>query len=894
MIDPRFDWEGDRRPDIPLHETVIYETHVRGFTRLHPEVREDLRGTYAGLASEPAIAYLRSLGVTAVELLPVHHIVDESFLFERGLSNYWGYSTIGYFAPHSGYAATGQRGQEVREFKGMVKALHRAGIEVILDVVYNHTAEGNHLGPMLSFKGVDNKSYYRLVPDDPRHYMDYTGTGNTLNAQHPSTLRLIMDSLRYWVTECHVDGFRFDLASALARGLYDVDRLSAFFDVIHQDPVLSQVKLIAEPWDVGPGGYQVGNFPVLWSEWNGIYRDAMRDFWRGQASVGEFASRLTGSSDLYEDDGRHPFASINFITAHDGFTLRDLVSYNEKHNEANLEDNRDGTDDNRSWNCGVEGETDDPEINALRARQQRNFLATLILSQGTPMLLGGDEFGRTQHGSNNAWCQDNEISWFDWGLLEENRELFEFVQKLIVLRRAHPVFRRRQYLRGTDEDGSGLPDVWWFRTDGHRMTKADWESGHRTVGMFLNGEEIASPDTKGERILDESFLLLFNAHHEDVTFTLPNRRFGERWALVLSTTDPEPEPNTVEVDALEDIVVGSRSLRPAAPAMTELRATYRLQLGGGFGFAAARELVPYLADLGVSHLYLPPSFQARPGSMHGYDVVDPTAISEELGGEAEFRALVAAAREAGLGVILDIVPNHMATDDANRYWSDPALREKFFDIDPETGRHRRFFDIDHLAGVRQEDPEVFEETHRLALALVREGSVDGLRIDHPDGLADPAGYLERLRAAGVEHVWVEKILDPGEQLRAVAGGGDGRLRVPQRRGGAVRRPGRRGAADRALERASPATAGPSPTYAAEAKLEQATTTFDAGGRAPSPPRPARRPARGARPRCRSTAPTSATAAPRPRTSRCWPRRASSGCSTRRPSSSPASSRPPRR
>jgi isoamylase len=560
VIDPRFDWEGDRRPNTPLHESVIYETHVRGFTRLHPEVREELRGTYAGLASEPALNYLRDLGVTAVELLPVHHIVDESFLFERGLSNYWGYSTIGFFAPHSGYAATGQHGQEVREFKGMVKALHRAGIEVILDVVYNHTAEGNHLGPMLSFKGVDNKSYYRLMPDDPRHYMDYTGTGNTLNAQHPSVLRLIMDSLRYWVTECHVDGFRFDLASALARELYDVDRLSAFFDVIHQDPVLSQVKLIAEPWDVGPGGYQVGNFPVLWSEWNGIYRDLMRDFWRGQASVGDFASRLTGSSDLYEDDGRHPFASINFITAHDGFTLRDLVSYNHKHNEANLEDNRDGTDDNRSWNCGVEGETDDPEINALRARQQRNFLATLILSQGTPMLLGGDEFGRTQHGNNNAWCQDNEISWFDWTLLEENAELHEFVKKLIVLRRSHPVFRRRQFLRGTDEDGSGLPDVWWFRTDGHRMTKSDWESGGRTVGMFLNGEEIAAPDEKGQRILDESFLLLFNAHHEDVTFTLPNRRFGEHWSLVLSTTEPDAEPNSLEVDALAELVVGGRSL----------------------------------------------------------------------------------------------------------------------------------------------------------------------------------------------------------------------------------------------------------------------------------------------------------------------------------------------
>src|SRR3954451_2687343 len=560
VVDPGFDWEGDRPPRVPWSQTVIYETHVKGFTKLHPEVRDDLRGTYGGLASEEAIAHIRELGVTAIELMPVHHIADESFLHDKGLSNYWGYSSIGFLAPHAGYSATGTTGEQVREFKGMVKALHRAGIEVILDVVYNHTAEGNHLGPMLSFKGVDNAMYYRLSPEDPRYYMDFTGTGNSLNGIHPNVLRLIMDSLRYWVTECHVDGFRFDLASALARELYDVDRLSAFFDVIHQDPVLSQVKLIAEPWDVGPGGYQVGNFPVLWSEWNGIYRDLVRDFWRGQASVGDFASRLTGSSDLYEDDGRHPFASINFITAHDGFTLRDLVAYNDKHNEANLEGNRDGTDDNRSWNCGVEGETDDPAVNALRARQQRNFLATLILSQGTPMLLGGDEFGRTQHGSNNAWCQDNEISWFAGSLLEENAELHEFVKKLIVLRRAHPVFRRRQFLRGTDEDGSGLPDVWWFRTDGHRMTKSDWESGERTVGMFLNGEEIAAPDEKGRRILDESFLLLFNAHHEDVTFTLPNRRFGERWALVLSTTEPDAEPNSVEVEALEELVVGGRSL----------------------------------------------------------------------------------------------------------------------------------------------------------------------------------------------------------------------------------------------------------------------------------------------------------------------------------------------
>ncbi len=560
VIDPRFDWQDDRPPNTPLSESVIYETHVKGFTMLHPGVREDLRGTYGGLAADAAVGYLKDLGVTAVELLPVHHIADEEFLTGRGLSNYWGYSTIGFLAPHSPYAATGTLGQEVREFKGMVKALHRAGIEVILDVVYNHTAEGNHLGPMLSFRGVDNAAYYRLVPGDPRHYMDYTGTGNTLNAQHPSVLRLIMDSLRYWVIECRVDGFRFDLASALARELYDVDRLSAFFDVIHQDPVLSQVKLIAEPWDVGPGGYQVGNFPVLWSEWNGIYRDTMRDFWRGNASVGDFASRLTGSSDLYQDDGRHPFASINFITAHDGFTLRDLVSYNDKHNEANKEGNRDGTDDNRSWNCGVEGETDDPEVNALRARQQRNFLATLLLSQGTPMLLGGDEFGRTQRGSNNAWCQDNELSWFDWDLATENEDLLEFTRKLIALRRAHAVFRRRQYLAGTAVEGSGLPDVVWLRYDGKRMTDADWTKSPPVVGMFLNGEEIATPDPRGRQILDESFLLLFNGHHDDCEFTLPGAAFGDAWTLVLSTAEPDLEPGAVDLRPGATVDLVSRSL----------------------------------------------------------------------------------------------------------------------------------------------------------------------------------------------------------------------------------------------------------------------------------------------------------------------------------------------
>jgi len=561
VVDEGFDWEGDAPPRRPWNETVIYETHVKGYTMLHPAVREDLRGTYAGLASEEALGYLQRLGVTAVELLPIHHIADESFLHERGLTNYWGYSSIGYLAPHAAYAATGTAGEQVREFKGMVKALHRAGIEVILDVVYNHTAEGNHLGPMLSFKGVDNASYYRLMPDDRRYYMDFTGTGNSLNVVHPSVLRLIMDSLRYWVIECHVDGFRFDLASALARELYDVDRLSAFFDVIHQDPVLSQVKLIAEPWDVGPGGYQVGNFPVGWSEWNGIYRDVVRDFWRGQASVGEFASRFTGSSDLYESDGRQPFASINFITAHDGFTLRDLVTYNEKHNEANLEDNRDGTDDNRSWNCGVEGETDDPEVNALRARQMRNFLATLFLSQGVPMLLGGDEIGRTQGGSNNAWCQDNEISWYEWGLRGPQAELYDFTERLIRLRRDHPVFRRGKFLAGREQEGSGLPDVWWFRPDGRRMTQRDWDQQPRVLGVFLNGQEIADRTAQGEHIEDDSFLLVFNSWHEDVTFTIPTRRFGAEWTHELCTYDQDIESGIDRFPARGELIVPSRSMK---------------------------------------------------------------------------------------------------------------------------------------------------------------------------------------------------------------------------------------------------------------------------------------------------------------------------------------------
>ena len=561
VIDPSFDWEGDTHLNTPWHETVIYEVHVKGFTATHPAVREDLRGTYAGLASEEAIAHLRALGVTAVELLPVHHIVDEQHLVEKGLRNYWGYSSIGYLAPHALYAATGRNGEQVREFKGMVKALHRAGIEVILDVVYNHTAEGNHLGPMLSFKGVDNAAYYRLVPEEPRYYMDFTGTGNSLNPVHPSVLRLIMDSLRYFVIDCHVDGFRFDLASALAREFYEVDRLSAFFDTIHQDPVLSQVKLIAEPWDVGPGGYQVGNFPILWTEWNGLYRDCIRDYWRGQCGLAEFALRFSGSSDLYQSDGRRPFASINFVTAHDGFTLNDLVSYNDKHNEANLEENRDGTDDNRSWNCGVEGPTDDPEVNRLRDRQLRNFLTTLLLSQGVPMLLGGDELARTQCGNNNAYCQDNELSWFSWELDDRKEQLLEFTRRLIHFRAAHPVFRRTQFLTGDSPLGSGLPDSWWFRPDGRKMTRRDWGDGElRSIGLFLNGEEIPARTREGDVVTDESFLLLFNSGHERIAFRLPPRRFGARWKLELSTAEPHVEEGERSWPARGEVEVGDRAI----------------------------------------------------------------------------------------------------------------------------------------------------------------------------------------------------------------------------------------------------------------------------------------------------------------------------------------------
>jgi glycogen operon protein len=543
VIDPMFDWGDDRLPGVPWHEIVIAETHVRGATIRHPDVPAELRGTYAGLAHPAVIEHFARLGVTAVELLPVHHIADEPALRSRGAVNYWGYSSIGYFAPDPRYAASEAGGGQVREFKEMVRSLHAAGIEVILDVVYNHTAEGGVAGPMLAFKGIDNRSYYRLHPDDPGRYVDFTGTGNSLNPIHPSVLRLIMDSLRYWVLEMHVDGFRFDLAAALARELWDVDRLSAFFDTIHQDPVLSQVKLIAEPWDLGEGGYQVGNFPVLWAEWNGKYRDAMRDFWRGAGGgLAEFASRFAGSSDLYQEDGRHPFASINFITAHDGFTLADLVAYEHKRNEANGEDNRDGTEDNRNWNCGVEGPTEDEALIELRARQQRNFLATLLLSQGVPMLSGGDEIGRTQHGNNNAYCQDNEISWYDWDLDPARQRLLAFTRRLIALRRENPVFHRRAFLAGREAMGSGLPDVAWFRPDGRPVAQRNWRDPElRTLAIFLNGEEIPTPAADGQRIVGDSFLVMANAATERTLVRLPSGRFGVRWELAVSTSEPETQ-----------------------------------------------------------------------------------------------------------------------------------------------------------------------------------------------------------------------------------------------------------------------------------------------------------------------------------------------------------------
>ena len=532
---PFFDWSGDRKLNTAWHRTIIYETHVRGLTMTHPDVPEALRGTYAALAHPSIIHYLKQLGITAIELMPVHYFIQDKHLIDQGLRNYWGYNSIGYFAPHADYAADKRPGAVVAEFKQMVKAMHQADIEVILDVVYNHTAEGNHFGPMFSFKGIDNAYYYRLT-DDRRYYMDYTGTGNSLHMRHPHVLQLIMDSLRYWVLEMHVDGFRFDLASTLARELHDVDRLSAFFDIIQQDPVISQVKLIAEPWDVGEGGYQVGNFPPLWTEWNGKYRDCVRDFWRGEdRTLGEFASRFTGSSDLYENSSRLPHASINFITAHDGFTMHDLVSYNEKHNEANGESNRDGESHNRSWNCGAEGPTDNPEVLALRARQKRNFLATLFLSQGVPMLLGGDEIGRTQGGNNNTYCQDNPVGWYDWASVDE--DLLAFCQRLIKYRQDHPVFRRRRWFQGRPIHGSEIKDIAWFTLQGKQMSERNWGAGYsKSLGVFMNGATIPNPNPIGEPVTDDDFYIVFNAHYGALRFALPSIQWGARWVKELDTS----------------------------------------------------------------------------------------------------------------------------------------------------------------------------------------------------------------------------------------------------------------------------------------------------------------------------------------------------------------------
>lgn len=542
VINPYFDWGNDQHPYISYHDSVIYEAHVRGMTNLNMDVPPDIRGTYAGLAYPSVIEYLKKLGITAIELMPIHQFVNDSFLQEKGLSNYWGYNTIGFFAPHNAYSSSGERGEQVNEFKSMVKAYHRAGMEVILDVVYNHTAEGNHMGPTLSFKGIDNASYYRLVEGDQQHYFDTTGTGNSLLMRSPHALQLITDSLRYWVTEMHVDGFRFDLAATLARQFQEVDKLSAFFDIVEQDPIISRVKLIAEPWDLGSGGYQVGGFPSSWSEWNGRYRDTVRDFWRSQPStLPEFASRLMGSSDLYQVNGRRPVASVNFITAHDGFTMNDLVSYNEKHNEANGEGNRDGESNNRSWNCGVEGPTNIPDVNDLRQHQMRNMFATLLFSQGIPMICGGDEVARTQQGNNNAYCQDNEISWTNWHLDKGRKELLAFVSKLIHLRLDHPVLHRRRFFTGREpgDDSNTIPQVEWFDHTGSIMDMDDWQNTHAfSMMIYLNGSDIPEVDWYGNRMVDNDFILIFNAHYEPIMFTLPDERYGRKWQLVVDTHNP--------------------------------------------------------------------------------------------------------------------------------------------------------------------------------------------------------------------------------------------------------------------------------------------------------------------------------------------------------------------
>jgi isoamylase len=696
VIDPAFDWDGDSPPRTPLHKTVIYEAHVRGISLRHPDVPESLRGSYAGLAQPPIIKYLRDLGVTAIELMPIHAFVDDKHLLDKGLRNYWGYNSIGFFAPDARYRSRSDQGGEVIEFKRMVKAFHRAGIEVILDVVYNHTAEGNHLGPTFSFKGIDNAVYYRLVDGDQRYYFDYTGTGNTLNVRHPQVLALIMDSLRYWVEEMHVDGFRFDLAAALARSLHDVDQLSSFFTLIHDSPTLRDVKMIAEPWDVGEGGYQVGNFPVRWAEWNGRFRDTVRAFWKGDPGrVGELGYRLTGSSDLYEGGGRQPSASINFVTAHDGFTLNDLVSYNGKHNEANRENNQDGNNDEHSWNCGAEGPTDNPDILRLRARQRRNLLATLLLSQGTPMICGGDEFARTQNGNNNAYCQDNEISWFDWNWNDEQRALIDFTRHVLTLRRQHPALHRSSFFRGRTIQDSDLNDLAWFRHDGQPMSEKDWTNSEtRALCMFLSGRGLRDVDAAGRPLVDDNLLLVINASHLDLELTPPSLEHVDQWELLLDTSNDNAE---ARIEATAKYPLPARSLllfrTPSRAvrrggALHTFGATYRMQLHSGFGFRAALEQIDYLRQLGITDLYLSPIFRAGPGSTHGYDVVSHEHLNPELGTAADFEALCARLKELRMGLLLDWVPNHMGNTAGKNPWWDDVL---------ENGRssiHATAFDID--------------------------------------------------------------------------------------------------------------------------------------------------------------------------------------------------------
>jgi len=698
VIDPSFDWEGDQAPRVPMRRAVIYEAHVKGLTKLHPEVPEALRGTYAGLAHPAMIAHFKELGITTIELMPVHAFVDDKHLLDKGLRNYWGYNSIGFFAPDVRYRSAAGLGAEVREFKQMVKDLHRAGLEVILDVVYNHTAEGNHLGPSFSFKGIDNATYYRLVPDDPRFYFDYTGTGNTLNVRSPQVLALIMDSLRYWAAEMHVDGFRFDLASTLARQLHEVDQLSSFFTLIHQSPILRELKLIAEPWDVGDGGYQVGKFPVRWAEWNGRYRDTVRAFWRGDAGLlGELGYRLTGSSDLYESGGRVPSASVNFVTAHDGFTLSDLVSYEHKHNDANGEGNRDGSDNEHSSGYGAEGPTDDPGVRAVRARQQRNLLATLVLAQGTPMLVAGDELGRSQGGNNNAYCQDNELSYLSWQLSDEQRALFDFTRHLLRLRRDHPAFRRSKFFQGLDVGGTKLHDLLWFRADGQPMTQDDWQAPHnRALQMFLAGRGIDDVDDDGRPLVDDNLLVLLNAAENDVDVTLPHlEAVRDPWQILLDTSDDtkrgslDRDNPRLKLISRSLVVLGaaSRVIRQSG-ALYRLGATYRLQLHSGFGFEQAAQVVDYLSALGITDAYTSPIMAAARGSTHGYDVVDHGRLNPELGPEGALEAFSSRLHAHGMGLLVDWVPNHMGVAvGQNRWWDDvlengrSSLFADFFDVD---------------------------------------------------------------------------------------------------------------------------------------------------------------------------------------------------------------------